>query len=169
MLASAAVREHAREMKGDAQVIDLLNEVLTGELTAINQYFLHSRMCKNWGYERLASKIYHESIDEMKHADRLIERILFLEGLPNVQRLLKVNVGQTVPEILKADYDVELQAIPLLRKAIKHCRDVADNTSEGLLFDILKAEEEHVDWLEAQFDLIKQVGESNYLAQQIKD
>lgn len=154
-------------MKGDAQVIDLLNEVLTGELTAINQYFLHSRICKNWGYKKLADYIYKESIDEMKHADKLIERILYLEGLPNVQRLSKVNVGQTVPEIFKHDYAVEMVAIPLLKKAIKHCRDVSDNVSESLLIEILSAEEEHVDWLEAQFELLKQVGEQNYLSQQI--
>jgi bacterioferritin len=156
-------------MKGDAQVIDLLNEVLTGELTAINQYFLHSRICKNWGYKKLAEYIYKESIDEMKHADKLIERILYLEGLPNVQRLSKVNIGQSVPEIFKNDYAVELVAIPLLKKGIKHCRDVGDNVSEHLLINILSAEEEHVDWLEAQFELLKQVGEQNYLSQQIHE
>lgn len=156
-------------MKGDPAVIDLLNEVLTGELTAINQYFLHSRMCKNWGYKKLASYIYKESIDEMKHADRLIERVLFLEGLPNVQRLSKVQVGQTVPEIFKNDYAVEMVAIPLLQKAIRVARDVGDNGTEDLLVDILTSEEEHVDWLEAQFELIKQVGEAHYLAQQIHE
>jgi bacterioferritin len=156
-------------MKGDTTVIDLLNEVLTGELTAINQYFLHSRICKNWGYKKLADYLYKESIDEMKHADKLIERILYLEGLPNVQRLSKVNVGQTVPEILKNDHGVELIAIPLLKKAIKHCRDVSDNGSEHLLIEILCAEEEHDDWIEAQFELIKQVGEQNYLSQQIHE
>ena len=154
-------------MQGDSQVIDLLNEVLTGELTAINQYFLHSRICKNWGYKKLADYIYKESIDEMKHADTLIERILFLEGLPNVQRLSKVNVGQTVPEILKNDLGVEMVAVPLLKKGIKLCRDLGDNGSEDLLLRILKAEEEHVDWLEAQMELIKQLGEQNYLAQQL--
>ncbi len=156
-------------MKGDPAVIDLLNEVLTGELTAINQYFLHARMCKNWGYKKLASYIYKESIDEMKHADKLIERVLFLEGLPNVQRLSKVQVGQTVPEIFKNDYAVEMVAIPLLQKAIRVARDVGDNGTEDLLVDILTSEEEHVDWLEAQFELIKQVGEAHYLAQQIHD
>ncbi len=154
-------------MKGDATVIDLLNEILTGELTAINQYFLHAKMCKNWGFKKLADYIHHESIDEMKHADKLIERILFLEGLPNLQRLSKLQVGTTVPEIFKNDYAVELTAIPLLKKAIGHCRSVADHGSEALLIEILQAEEEHVDWLEAQFDLLKQVGEQNYLAQQI--
>jgi bacterioferritin len=156
-------------MKGDTNVIDLLNEVLTGELTAINQYFLHSRICKNWGYKKLADYLYKESLDEMRHADKLIERILYLEGLPNVQRLSKVNVGQTVPEIFKNDYAVELVAVPLLKKGIKLCRDVSDNVSEALLIHILSAEEEHVDWIEAQFELLKQVGEQNYLAQQIHE
>jgi len=156
-------------MKGEPQVIDLLNEVLTGELTAVNQYFLHARMCKNWGYQRLAAKIYHESIDEMKHADKLIERVLYLEGLPNVQRLAKINIGQTVPELLKNDYGVELLAVPLLRKGIKLCRDVADNGSEDLLLQILKAEEEHIDWLETQLGLLQQLGEGQYLAQQMHE
>ncbi len=155
-------------VKGDPKVIHLLNEVLTGELTVINQYFLHSRMCRNWGYDRLAHKIYVESIDEMKHADKLIERVLFLDGLPNVQKLNKVMVGTTVPEILKNDLDAELVAIPLLNRGIQQCRDLGDNGSEALLTDILVSEEEHVDWLEAQLELIRQVGEAQYLAQQIK-
>ena len=155
-------------VKGDTKVIDLLNEVLTNELTAINQYFLHARICQNWGYQRIADFIRKESIDEMKHADKLIERILFLEGLPNVQRLGKVMVGQTVPEILKNDYALEMIAIPMLNKGMQLCRDVGDNGSEDLLRHILTSEEEHVDWLEAQFELIKQVGEANYLAQQIR-
>ncbi len=155
-------------MKGDPKVIDLLNEVLTGELTTINQYFLHSRMCRNWGYERLAHKIYVESIDEMKHADRLIERVLFLDGLPNVQRLNKVAIGTTVPEILKNDLAAEMIAVPLLNRGVQTCRDLGDNGSEHLLKDILVSEEEHVDWLEAQLELIKQVGDAQYLAQQIK-
>ena len=155
-------------MKGDSKVIDLLNEVLTNEITAINQYFLHARICKNWGYARLGDSIHKESIDEMKHADKLIERILFLEGLPNVQRIGKIMVGQTVGEILKNDYALEMIAVPMLNKGMQLCRDVGDNGSEDLLRHILTSEEEHVDWLEAQFDLIKQVGESNYLAQQIR-
>jgi bacterioferritin len=154
-------------MQGDPQVIEILNEVLTGELTAINQYFLHSKICKNWGYSKLANYLYKESIDEMKHADKLIERILFLEGLPNVQRLSKVAVGQTVPEIFKNDFAVEMVAIPLLKKGIKICRDVSDNGSQDLLLQILIAEEEHVDWIEAQQELIRQIGEQNYLAQQL--
>ncbi len=154
-------------MKGDPKIIDVLNEVLTGELTAINQYFLHGRICDNWGYKRLGSKIRHESIDEMKHADRLIERILFLEGLPNVQKLNKVVIGQTVHEILKNDLGVEMIAVPLLRRGIILARDLSDNTSEHLLIDILKSEEEHIDWLEEQLELIKQLGEANYQSQQI--
>ena len=156
-------------MKGDAKVIDLLNEILTGELTSINQYFLHGKMLKNWGYARLAQVLHKESIDEMKHADKLIERVLFLEGLPNVQRLGKINIGQTVPEMLKNDYAVELVAIPLLNRSIATCRDVGDHGTQDMLREILESEEEHVDWLEAQLELIKQVGESHYLAQQIRE
>ena len=155
-------------MKGDAKIIGLLNEVLTGELTAVNQYFLHSRMCRNWGYTRLSEHIYKESIDEMKHADELIERVLFLEGLPNVQRLGKVLVGQSVIEILKNDLELEMSAIPLLNNGIRTCRDASDNGSEDLLQRILVAEEHHVDWLEAQLALVQQVGEQNYLSQQIR-
>ena len=155
-------------MKGDPKVIDMLNEVLTGELTVINQYFLHSRICKNWGYERLGHKLYVESIDEMKHADQLIERILFLDGLPNVQRLGKVNIGTTVPEILANDLAAEMVAIPMLNRFVQTCRDLGDNGSETLLKSILDAEEEHDDWIEAQQELIRQVGEAQYLAQQIK-
>lgn len=155
-------------MKGDPKVIDLLNEILTGELTTINQYFLHSRICRNWGYERLAAKIHAESIDEMRHADKLIERVLFLDGLPNVQRLNKVSVGTTVPEILKFDLAAEMVAVPLLNRSVQTCRDLGDNGSETLLTEILVSEEEHVDWLEAQLELIRQVGDAQYLAQQIK-
>ena len=154
-------------MKGDAKIIDLLNEVLTGELTAINQYFLHARMCGNWGYGKLEAKIRTESIDEMKHADALIERILFLEGLPNVQRLGKLAIGQKVTEILTNDLGLERIAIPLLNKSIQAAREAGDNGSEDLLTKILVSEEAHVDWLEAQLELIKQLGEAHYLAQQI--
>jgi bacterioferritin len=156
-------------VKGDGKIIDLLNEVLTGELTTINQYFLHARMCKNWGYHRLAEKIRTESIDEMKHADALIERILFLEGLPNVQRLGKVMIGQSVPEILKNDLSSEMMAVPLLNNGIQLCRDVGDNGSESLLTKILVSEEEHVDWLEEQLELIRQIGDGNFFAQQIRE
>jgi bacterioferritin len=155
-------------MKGDAKIIDLLNEVLTAELTAINQYFLHARMCKNWGFTHLASKIHAESIDEMKHADKLIERILYLEGLPNLQRLGKLAIGQTPIEILKNDLALEAVAIPVLNRGMQVARDAGDNGSEDLLRSILVAEEEHADWLESQLELVKQVGEQNYLAQQIR-
>jgi len=155
-------------MKGDPKVIEILNEVLTAELTAINQYFVHAEMCENWGYERLKSSIRKESIDEMKHAEALIERILFLEGVPNVQRLGKINIGEAVPEILKADYALELEALPRLNAGIETCREVGDNNSRHLLEEILEDEEEHVDWLEAQLSLLEQVGVQNYLAEQIK-
>lgn len=156
-------------MKGHADVINLLNNVLTGELTAVNQYFLHAKMCANWGYHRLAEHVRKESIDEMKHADKLIERILFLEGVPNVQRLGKINIGQKVAEQLKLDLAVEMEAIPRLNEGIKLCRDLGDNGTEDLLTHILTSEEAHVDWLEAQLSQIAQMGESNYLAQQVKD
>jgi bacterioferritin len=156
-------------MKGHADVITLLNNVLTGELTAVNQYFLHAKMCANWGYHRLAEHVRKESIDEMKHADKLIERILFLEGVPNVQRLGKINIGQKVAEQLNLDLAVEMEAIPRLNEGIKLCRDLGDNGTEDLLTEILRSEEAHVDWLEAQLSQIAQVGEANYLAQQIKD
>lgn len=155
-------------MKADAKTIDLLNELLTGELTAVNQYYLHAKMCENWGYERLYEHIRKESIDEMKHADVLIHRILFLEGLPNLQRLGKLNVAQTVIEIFNNDLGVEMVAIPLLNKGIEQCRQLGDNGTEHLLKEILTSEEEHVDWLEAQLELVKQMGESHYLAAQIR-
>jgi bacterioferritin len=155
-------------MKGDGVVVALLNEVLTAELTAINQYFIHARMCENWGYDRLWKKIRAESIDEMKHADELIARILYLEGVPNLQRLGKINVGETVPEQLKADLAVETEAISALNKAIETCRSRGDHGSRELLERILVGEESHANWLEAQLELIRQTGEHNYLAQQIK-
>jgi len=156
-------------MKGSAEVIRLLNEVLTGELTAINQYFIHARMCQNWGYERLWKKIRAESIGEMKHAEELIERILYLDGVPNLQRMGTVNVGQTVPEQLRNDLAVEVVAVKLLNEGIETCRTTPDNGSRELLERILVSEEEHIDWLEAQLTLLEQVGETNYLAQQIKE
>jgi bacterioferritin len=155
-------------MKGDPRIVDLLNEVLTGELTAVSQYFLHAKMCLNWGYDYLGKEIYEESIDEMKHADKLVERILFLEGLPNLQKLGKLAVGQGVIEILKNDLALESQTVPRLNGAIKVCRDVGDNGSEALLTLILVDSESHVDWLESQLELVKQVGEAHYLAQQIR-
>jgi bacterioferritin len=156
-------------MKGDPRVIDLLNECLTGELTAVNQYFLHARMCKNWGYDHLGKKIYEESIDEMKHADKLIERVLFLDGLPNLQRLGKLAIGTTVVEVLQNDLALEMTTPPRLNQGIKLCRDVGDNASEDLLTRILVDSEHHVDWLESQLELVKQVGEANYLSQQIRE
>ena len=156
-------------MKGNAKLIEALNEILTGELTAINQYFVHAKMCDNWGYDRLAHKVREESISEMKHADELIERILFLEGVPNLQRLDKVRVGETVAEQLKLDLKLEEVAVPRFNKAISLAVEVADNTTRELLARMLKSEEEHVDWLESQLELISQVGEQNYLAQQIRE
>jgi bacterioferritin len=154
-------------VKGHDQIVTALNDVLTAELTAVNQYFIHARMCENWGYQRLWTKIREESIGEMKHADRLIARILYLEGLPNLQRLGKVNVGQTVPEQLRLDLDVEKAAVKALNTAIELCRSLGDDGSRELLADLLEGEEEHANWIEAQLTLIAQVGEANYLAQQI--
>lgn len=156
-------------MKGNAKLIEALNEVLTAELTGINQYFIHAKMCGNWGYRRLAEVNRKESIGEMKHADEIIERILFLEGVPNMQRLGKVRVGETVAEQFKLDHGLELDAIGRLNKSIALAVEVGDNGSRELLEEILVSEEEHADWLEAQLELIKQVGEQNYLAQQIRD
>ena len=155
-------------MKGDPKVIEILNEVLTAELTAINQYFVHGEMCENWGYDRLHHIIRKHSIGEMKHAEELIERVLFLEGIPNVQRLGKINIGENVPEILKSDYALEMEALPRLNEGIELCRTLGDNNSRHLLEEILEEEEEHVDWLEAQMTLLEQVGVQNYLAEQIK-
>ncbi len=156
-------------MKGSKEVIDLLNEVLAAELVAINQYFLHAKMCKNWGYDRIASKVRSESIDEMKHAEALVDRILFLDGLPNLQRLDKLNVGETVPEQFKSDLALEHVALRRLNDGIKVCREKGDIGSEELLTKILVSEEEHVDWLETQLKLIEQLGEKAYLAEQLHD
>ena len=154
-------------MKGNDRVIELLNEVLTAELTAINQYFIHAKMCANWGYQKLAAKVRAESIDEMKHADRLIERVLFLEGIPNVQRLWKVNVGETVKEQLELDLKLEYDAVARLNTAIALARESADNTTREMLEKMLVSEEEHTDWLETQLGLIKSLGEPMYCAQQL--
>jgi bacterioferritin len=155
-------------MKGNSSVIDALNDVLTAELTGINQYFIHARMCENWGYQRLWEKLRAESIEEMKHADELIERILFLEGIPNMQRLAKVNVGETVPEQLKLDMALEKDAVERLNKGVELCRSLGDNGTRALLEKMVTSEEDHLNWIEAQLELIAQVGEGNYLAQQIK-
>lgn len=156
-------------MQGNAEVIELLNDVLTAELTAVNQYFIHAKMCGNWGYERLADTVRDESIDEMKHAEELIERILYLEGVPNLQRLGSVRVGQTVPEQLRLDLEVEVEAVTRLNAGIAACVAAGDNGTREMLEEILTDEEEHADWLETQLGLIEQVGEAHYLAQQIKD
>jgi len=149
-------------MKGDAKVIEHLNTVLKNELTAINQYFLHARMFKNWGLNKLDAKEHEESIDEMRHADQLIERILFLEGLPNLQDLGRLRVGENTREILAADLALEHEAIPNLRAAIAACEGVADYVTRELFEDILKGEEDHVDWLETQLELIERIGLQNY-------
>ncbi len=154
-------------MKGNEEVLMLLNQLLTNELTAINQYFVHAKMCQNWGYERLYEKIYKESIDEMKHADQVITRILFLEGVPNLQRYHKLHVGETVKEQFQSDLQLEYAAIAMLNQGVAKCREYGDNASEDLFTRILVSEEAHTDWLETQLELIKQVGEQNYLAQQM--
>jgi bacterioferritin len=155
-------------MKGDDQVIQHLNETLKNELTAINQYWLHYRMLDNWGVKRLAEFERHESIDEMKHADRLADRILFLEGLPNFQMLGRLRVGETVEEILRADLDLEREAVEQLRGAIAHAESVRDFVSRDLFASILESEEEHIDTIEKQFDMIEQMGLQNYVQLQSK-
>ncbi len=154
-------------MRGSAHVVELLNEVLTAELTAINQYFVDAQMCANWGYKRLAEHFRNDSIDEMKDAESLIDRILYLEGVPNLQRLGTVRVGETVREKLQLALEVEKEAVERLNRGIPLCVTEGDNGSRELLEGILTGEEEHADWLEAQLTLIDQVGEGNYLAQQI--
>jgi bacterioferritin len=155
-------------MKGSKKVVDVLNDVLSAELVGINQYFLHGKMCRNWGFLRIAEVDYHESTDEMKHASDLVERILFLEGLPNLQKLGRVRVGQTVPEQLVLDRDLEVEAVSRLNRAIATCVAESDNTSRDLLEDILESEEKHLDWLETQLGLLKHLGEKTYLAEQLR-
>jgi len=155
-------------MKGDEQVLQLLNETLKNELTAINQYWLHYRMLDNWGVKRLAEYERHESIDEMKHADRLSDRILFLEGLPNFQMLGRLRVGETVEEILRADLELEREAVAQLKGAIVHCESVRDFVSRDLFESILESEEGHIDFLETQFEMIERMGLQNYIQLQSK-
>ena len=155
-------------MKGNPEIIELLNEVLAGELVAINQYFLHAKMCQSWGYLRIASLIREESIDEMRHAEQLCDRILFLEGLPNLQRLDQLHIGETVKEQLEADLALEKKALARLNEGLEICRKLGDNVSEGLLREILVDEERHTDWIETQLELMNKLGEQLYLAQQMQ-
>lgn len=156
-------------MQGDAEIIELLNEVLTAELTAINQYFIHAKMCDNWGYHRLAEHGRHESIDEMKHADIVIDRILFFDGVPNMQRLFPVRVGETVAEQLQVDVELEYAAVERLNRGIALAIDKGDHGTRELLASILVSEEDHIDWLETQQETIRQIGVEQYLAQQLHD
>jgi bacterioferritin len=155
-------------MKGDPKVIDFLNEVLKNELTAINQYFLHYRMLDHWGVEKLAKYEYSESIDEMKHADKIAERILFLDGLPNFQMLGRLRIGESVEELLKADLALEYEALPALKDGIAHCEQVRDYVTRDLLQSILDSEEDHIDTLETQFEMISRMGIQNYIQLQSK-
>ena len=154
-------------MKGNQKVIDALNSVLTKELVAINQYFLHARMLQDWGLEKIGHLEYKASIDEMKHADELIKRILFLEGLPNLQKLEKLRIGQNIKEVLEADLAVEYEAVPCLKSCIAIAEEAQDYVSRELFVDILSSEEEHIDWLETQLHLLKSVGEQNFMQSQM--
>ena len=155
-------------MKGNAEVIGVLQEVLSAELTAVNQYFIHARMNENWGYKKLAAYIRKESIEEMMHAQKVIDRILYFDGAPNMSKYMKINVGKDVPEQFRNDLEVEYLAVPRLNKGIEVARAIGDNGTRALLEDILKEEEEHVDWLEAQLGLIEEIGVENYLSRQIE-
>lgn len=156
-------------MQGDPEIIEFLNEALTAELTAINQYFIHAKMCENWGFERLAKHNYDESIDEMKDAEKVIERILYLEGVPNLQRLGSVLVGETVPEQHRLDLQLEQAAVERYNRGVALAREKGDNGTAELLEDLLTGEEHHADWIESQLFVIEQVGIENYLAQQIRE
>lgn len=154
-------------MQGNPEILEVLNEVLTGELTAINQYFLHAKIMEDWGFDRLADHTKHESIDEMKHAETVTDRILFLDGLPNYQRLSPLRIGETVPEMFEADLELEFAAVERLNRGIALARDVGDNGTRDLLEEILVSEEEHINWLETQLESIRQVGLENYLAEHL--
>lgn len=155
-------------MRGNDEIIEILNEVLTAELTAVNQYFLHAKMCANWGYERLAEHGKHESIDEMRHAERVTDRILYLDGIPNYQRYFPLQIGETVVEQFESDLQLEYRAIERLNRGIAKALELGDNGTRELLAEILVAEEEHTDWLETQLETIRQIGLENYLAQQLR-
>jgi len=155
-------------MKSNDEVVQVLQDVLSAELTAVNQYFIHARMNENWGYKKLAAYMRKESIEEMRHAQDVIDRILYFDGAPNMQKYMKINVGRTVPEQFQYDLEVEYQAVPRLNKGIEVARALGDNGTRSLLETILKDEEAHVDWLEAQLGIIKEIGVENYLAQQIE-
>ena len=154
-------------MKAKKGIVDFLNKILTNELTAINQYFLHAEMCGNWGYEKLHDEIRKHAIDEMKHAEEIIEHILYLEGFPNLQRLGTLKIGETVPEQFKSDLGLEQEAVKLLAEAIEHCVKVGDFNTRSKLEGILTSEEEHIDWIETQMETMKQVGVENYLSEHI--
>jgi bacterioferritin len=156
-------------MRGNDEIIEILNEVLTAELTAINQYFLHSKMMENWGYHRLAEHTRHESIDEMKHADEVTDRILFFDGIPNYQRYFPLHIGETVPEQFQSDLELEYTAVERLNRGIAAAVAAGDNGTRELLAKILVSEEEHIDWLETQLETIRQIGAELYLSQQLHD
>jgi bacterioferritin len=156
-------------MKGNEEVIAVLQDVLCAELTAVNQYFIHARMCENWGYKKLAAYIRKESIEEMHHAQEIIDRILYFDGAPNMQKYMKINVGKSVPQQFQFDLEVEYQAVPRLNRGVEIAREKGDNGTRALLEHILREEEEHVDWLEAQLGVIKEIGADNYLAQQLHE
>ena len=156
-------------MKGNEEVIAVLQDVLCAELTAVNQYFIHARMCENWGYKRLAAHIRKESVEEMHHAQEIIDRILYFDGAPNMQKYMRINVGRTVPEQHKLDLQVEYEAVERLNKGLELARAKGDNGTRAILEQILRDEEEHIDWLEAQLHQIEEIGADNYLAQQLED
>ncbi len=156
-------------MRGNDEIIEILNEVLTAELTAVNQYFLHSKMMGNWGYRRLAAHTRHESIDEMKHADEVTDRILFFDGIPNYQRYFPLHIGETVPEQLQSDLELEYLAVERLNRGVAAAVAAGDNGTRELLSRILVSEEEHIDWLETQLETIRQIGAELYLSQQLHD